>query len=216
MFTKVRDFFWPVFEKPTASELKEISRSERDDIKSIRETGWAAESSLAAEEARRVATEEDERRKTAESKSSNLLMVATAFIPLLTYLETAILEAKHETAPIWITLPILAVAVAYLCNAGWWAFRAVRVGNYHRVYPVDLVKIWRAGQSIQKRLVAETLVAIRKNQETVNNKVTAFKMAHEFLLRAIVAFSALLIVRIAFGLSSILKQPVLDPHYGWF
>ena len=216
MITKVRDFFWPVLDRPTASELKEISRSERDDIKSIQKAAWATKSNLAIEEARRLATEEDERRKTVESKASNLLVVATAFIPLLTYLETAILEAKHETAPIWITLPILAVAVSYLCNAGWWAFRAVRVGNYHRVYSIDLVKIWRAGKLIQKRLVAETLVAIRKNQETVNGKVTAFKMAHEFLLRAIVAFSALLIVRIAFGLSGILKQPVINLLYGGF
>src|SRR3990172_2255659 len=107
MISKVRDFFWPVLEKSTASELEDISRSEIDDIKSIQETDWATESQLAIEEARRLATEEDERRKTAESKASNLLVVATAFIPLLTYLEAAILESKHETAPIWITLPIL-------------------------------------------------------------------------------------------------------------
>lgn len=214
MIKNVRDFFWPVLDRSTASELKEISRSERDDIKSIQKAAWATKSKLAIEEARRLATEEDERRRTAESKASNLLVVATAFIPLLTYLETAILEAKHEAAPIWVTLPILAAAVAYLCNAAWWAFRTVQVGKYHRIYSNDLVKIWRTGKPIQKRLVAETLVAIRKNQETVNGKVTAFKMAHEFLLRAILAFSALLIVRIAFGLSDILKQSVINLLYG--
>lgn len=205
MIKKVRDFFWPVLDRPTTSELKEISRSENDDIKSIQKTSWAVESKLAVEEARRLAVEEDERRKTAESKASNLLVIATAFIPLLSYLETAILVTRRETAPIWITLPILAVAVAYLCNASWWAFQAVRVGNYQRVYPIDLVKIWRTGKPIQKSLVAETLVAIRKNQETVNGKVTAYKIAHDFLLRAIAAFSALLIVRIAFELTHIMK-----------
>ncbi len=216
MISKVRDFFWPVFEKPTASELEENSCSENDDIESIQETDWAAESNLALEEARRLATEEDERRKTAESKASNLLVVATAFIPLLTYLEAAILEAKHETAPIWITLPILAVAVAYLCNAGWWAFQTVRVANYYRVYPIDLTKIWRAGKRSQAKLVAETLIAIRRNQETVNGKVSSFNMSHKFLLRAIVAFSALLLVRIAFGLWSILEQPISVLLNRWF
>ena len=205
MIKKMRDFFWPVPVRPTASEQKENSQDERCEIECIRKANWADESELAIEEARRLSTEEDERRKTAESKASNLLVVATGFIPLLTYLETAILEAKYETAPIWITLPILAVAVAYLCNASWWAFQAVCVGNYRRVYPIDLVEIWQPGGSIRKSFVAETLVAIRKNQETVNDKVTKFTMTHKFLLRALVAFSTLLIVRIAFGLFGILK-----------
>lgn len=213
MIGKVRDFFWPVLERPSA-ELKDVLHSELADIKNIQKTNWKVESKLALEEAHRIASEEDERRKTAESKASNLLIVATALIPLLTYLETAIWDGNFETAPRWITLPLLAVAVAYFVNAGWWAFRTVRVGNYHCVYPRDLVKIWRAGKPIQRSLVTETLTAIRQNQETVNGKVTAFKMAHEFLLRAIVAFSALLIVRIAFGLSDILKQPVLNLLYG--
>ncbi len=216
MISKVRDFFWPVLEGPTVSDLKESSRSEREDIKSIQETGWAAESNLALEEAHRLATQEDERRNTAESKASNLLVIATAFIPLLTYLETAISEAKYETAPKWVTLPILAVAIAYLCNASWWAFQTVRVANYHRIYPIDLIKIWRAGKRRQAKLASEMLIAIRRNQETVNKKVSYFSMSHKFLLRAIVAFSALLITRITFGLFSILEKPISDLLYHWF
>jgi hypothetical protein len=216
MITKIRDIVWPVLESSTSSDNEKIARSENDDIKNIQKTDWASASKQAMEEAHRLATEEDERRKTAESKASNILVVATAFIPLLTYLETAILEAKYETAPIWITLPILAVAVAYLCNAGWWAFQTVRVANYHRVYSVDLIKIWRTRKSIQKKLVADTLIAIRRNQETVNKKVSSFNMSHKFLLRAIVAFSALLLVRIAFGLVNVYKQPVLDLVHHWF
>lgn len=216
MIKEIRNFFWPVLERPTVSENNRILRLEDDDVKEIKSVNWVAESSMALEETRRLVTEEDERRKTAESKASNLLVVATAFIPLLTYLETAILEGKHETAPIWITLPILGIAVAYLCNASWWAFQTVRVANYHRIYPSDLIKIWRTGKSIQKKLVAETLIAIRRNQETVNTKVSSFKMSHEFLLRAIVAFAALLLIRIAFGLANIYTQPVLDSIHRWF
>lgn len=216
MMTKVRDFFWPVLDRPTASELDELERSERDDIEGIQATRWTAESELALEEARRIASEEDERRKTVESKASNLLLVAAALIPLLTYLETVIWDGKLETAPTWLTLPILAAAVAYLGNAGWWAFQTIGVGNYHCVYPIDLVKIWRAGKAVQRRLVVEMLVAIRRNQETVNWKVSASKLTHAFLLRTIFTFSALLLVRIAFGLSSILKQPVLDLLHQWF
>lgn len=205
MITEVRDFFWPVLKKSTTSELDEICRSEINDIKSIQETDWAAESKLALEEARRLASEEDGRRKTAESKASNLLLVAATLVPLLTYLEAAIWDGKSTTVPTWITLFLLALAVAYLGNAGWWAFRTVDVGSYHRVYPIDLVEIWRTEEPIQKRLIIKMLVAIRRNQETVNCKVSASKMTHAFLLRAIMAFSALLLVRSSFGLWSILK-----------
>lgn len=204
MITKIRDFFWPVLERQTTCEVMESRRSESDDINSIQNTGWAAASKLALEEARRLASEEDERRKTAESKASNLLVVAAALIPLLTYLETAILDGKL-TAPTWMTLPLLAFAIACLCNACWWAFKTVGVGTYHRVYPIDLVKIWRAGKPIEKKLVVETFVAIRRNQETVNLKVSASEMTHKFLLRAVMAFSSLLLVRISFGLLGILK-----------
>ena len=205
MITKIRDFFWPVLERPTTCEVMESRRSESDDINSIQNTGWAAASKLALEEARLLASEEDERRKTAESKASNLLVVTAALIPLLTYLETAILDSKLANVPTWVTLPLLAIAVAYLGNAGWWAFKTVDVGAYHRVYPLDLVKIWREGKPIQKKLIIETFIAIRRNQETVNWKVSASKMTHAFLLRAVMAFSLLLMVRISFGLWGILK-----------
>lgn len=216
MTTKIRDFFWPVIEVPRASERKKLRRSELDEIKKIQHTDWSIDSKLAVEEARRIVSEEDERRKTAESKASNLLIVATALIPLLTYLETAIWDGKFESAPKWITLPLLAAAVTYLANAGWWAFRTVGVGSYNRVYPVDLVKIWRVGKAIPKQFIVEMLVAVRRDQETVNGKVSASKMTHAFLFRAVVAFSALLLVRIGFGLWSILRQPALDLVSRWF
>lgn len=216
MMAKLKDFVWPLLESPNGSELKKLRDSEHNDIKNIQKTDWISESELALEEARRLTTEEDERRRTAESKASNLLIVATALIPLLTYLEAAIWDGKLEMAPRWFTLPILALAVAYLANAGWWALRTVGVGTYHRVYSTDIVRIWRRRKLIRKRLVAETLIAVRRNQETINWKVSASKMTHAFLFRAIVAFSALLLVRITFGLLSISKQPVLDLLNRWF
>lgn len=210
MISKVRNFVWPILEKPTADEVGEMDRAEQTDLKLIQDAKWSEESNLALEEARRLAVTEDERRKTAESKASNLLLVATALIPLLTYLEAAILDAKVQTAPTWLTLPLLAVAVAYLSASGWWAFRAVSVDRYHCVYPVDLVNIWGKGKEVQRQLVIEMLSAIRRNQEMVNRKVSALKMTHEFLLRAAFSFSALVLLRVSFTLWLIIKTPILE------
>lgn len=210
MFVKLREFFWPILSSPCKCELDEISKSIDNDIKSIQDTDWGAEQELALEEARRLYSEEDERRKTAESKASNLLLVAVALIPLLTYLETMIWDGSHGSAPLWLTLPMLALAVAYLGNAGLWAFRTLTVGAYHRVYPADLINIWGGDKNIKLKLIIELMEAVRRNQEPINEKVSATKMTHAFLLRAVLAFSILLIIRIGFGLWCVSKQSILD------
>jgi len=206
MISTVRDFFWPVHDRPTKAELQTLTRSERTDVKKIRRTPWGSELDLALEEARRLVSEEEERRKTSESKASNLLLVTAALIPLLTYLEATIWDSKLTTAPTWLTLPILATAVAYLGCAAWWAFRTVDVGNYLRIYPTDLAKIWQAKRLIKKTLIVETLVAVRRNQETVNEKVSYSKMTHAFLLRAVLSFSALLLIRLGYAFFVIVKH----------
>jgi hypothetical protein len=206
MLIKLLDFLWPVLESPSKSDREKMQKLEDKDLKEIRETDWGHESDTAIEEARRIALEEDERRKTAESKASNLLMVAATLVPLLTYLETAVFDDKAELAPKVLTLPLLGLAIAYFGNAAWWAFRTVGVGSYHRIYPVDLTSIWRAPKkAVRKKFIAKMLSAVRKDQETVNQKVTSSKMTHAFLLRAVMAFSALLIIRISFQLLEILK-----------
>lgn len=207
MIASLKEALWPILEDWRPVELSEIRSANRDEIEDIGLSDWSVESGLALEEARRIANEEEERRKTAESKASNLLMVAAALVPILTSLETAVWDAKMGTAPKWISLPILAVAVLYLCWAALWALRTIATGNYVRVYHFDLVEIWKNEQEIKRKLVAETLLATRMNQDAINKKVSASKMAHAFLFRAILAFCLLLLVQAGFELWA-----VLSPH----
>jgi hypothetical protein len=121
-----------------------------------------------------------------------LLVIAT-LVPLLTYLETAIWDARLGTAPRWFTLPVLAVSVGYLAGAAVWALRAVSVGTYHRVGAADLIKLW-SSSSVLDGLINETLIAVHRTQDQINAKVSAIKMTYAFTVRAIVGFFALLLV----------------------
>jgi len=206
--TSLSETLWPTLEDWRPAELSEIRNGNHDEMEDIRSADWSNESALALEEARRIAKEEEDRSKTAESKASNLLLVAAALVPLLTSLETAVWDAKMGTAPKWISLPVLAVAVVYLCWAALWSLRVIAASNYVRVYHADLVHIWKDRQEIKKKLATETMLATRLNQDTINKKVSALRMAHAFLFRAILAFCLLLLVQASFELWA-----VLFPHF---
>lgn len=209
IFNWLKELLWPSLEEWRPAELSDIRYTNIEEVEDIRSTIWCVESELALEEARRIANDEEDRRKTAESKASNLLMVAAALVPIFTSLETAIWEAKMGTAPKWISLPLLAVAILYLCWAALWSLRSMATSQYHRVYHADLIKIWEVGQDIKTRLVKEILLATRRNQDEINNKVSCLKMGHAFLFRAIIAFCFLLLVQAGFELCSTLTPHVI-------
>jgi hypothetical protein len=199
----LRDFIWPTLERLSAAQLEAMQVQERQDIEAVRTATFGTEVETALDQARRIDHDEDERRKTAEARASNFLLVLAALIPLLTYLETSIWDAKVGTAPKWITLLLLSIAVAYLAAAAFWALRTILVRTYHTIGVRDLVASMVAQQP-KEELAKQTLIGARRNQNTINVKVSAVKMAHEFMLRAVLAFCALLLVQGAFELIHVL------------
>ena len=97
MFMKIIDFFFPYVKNSTPEELEQSENERSDEIKKIEQKSWGSATSVALEEARRIAEEEDRRRLNSESKASTILMVTMALIPLLIYVETNILS--NETGP---------------------------------------------------------------------------------------------------------------------
>lgn len=185
---QIFDLVWPTLEGGPPEPVPQ------QEINTLREAKLPQKASLALSEAQRIASDEEDRRKTAESKASNFLLVAAALVPVLTYLETSIWDAKLGTAPKWLTLIILSVAVAYLIAAVVWALRTVAVGTYHRVGSSELLQILRQ-KNIEAHLARETLVVTRLNQDEINRKVSGVKMTHLFMVRTILAFCVLLLVQ---------------------
>jgi len=193
----LRDIIWPTLEKLSQTQIEAIRDEENKIVAAVGTASFSTEVETALDQARRIDHDEDERRKTAEAKASNFLLVLAALVPLLTYLETSIWDAKAGTAPRWITLFLLSIAVAYLAGAAFWALRTISVGNYHTIGVADLLACM-IRQQPKEELAKQTLIAARRNQNTINSKVAAVKMAHEFMLRGVLAFCALLLVQAAF------------------
>ena len=203
MLIIIRDYFWPILKDFSEAEKNEIKQEEVDELDKINKTDWALDYNFALQESHRIAEDEEARLKTVESKATNLLLFIGALIPLLTYLEPVTKIANIKSTPLWIVIVLLILAIVYLCKAGLWAFRTLNVGNYHRVYSKDLVKSWEAKDASKNKLIKEILSATRKNQESINSKVTALKMTHAFLLRAILTLATLFLIRLFFELWNI-------------
>lgn len=187
--SKISDLIWPTLEQATPDPSQEV------EVQAIRAADFSHNLPLALMEARRLSNEEDDRVKSTEAKASNFLLVAAALVPLLTYLETSIWDGKLGTAPKWVTLLILGIAVAYLAGAVVWALRTVRVSTYHGIGATDIVSTWNERREIEPWLAKETLVAVRMNQTGINAKVSAVKMTYAFMVRAILSFCLLLLVQ---------------------
>ena len=191
---RIVDFIWPTLEDWDPSELSQERMSNLDDVEAIQASQWRAHSEDALEEARRIASEEDERRRNTENKASTYLLVCAALVPLLTYLEDGIWQEKLGTAPRWLSLPILMIAILYLMRAGLWAFRVLDVGSFARLDANSLIGAWKAPGDPRPRLIREILTAERYNRGITNRKVSSIKMAHHFIVRVFFIFGILLLV----------------------
>lgn len=198
MPSSLRELFWPVLEDWSPSHRVESHDSRESDADLIQRVNWTKNINLAVDEARRIAAAEEDRKKTAETKASNLLLVAVALIPLLIY--TSIPNDASLTFQSGIETFFLLAGVIYLARTVLWAFWVVSTGTFHRVYPVDLVDIWEKSlDNAPNELVAELLSSVRRNQDAINGKVSALKMAHEFLLRSFISLLVLYVLRNLFG-----------------
>lgn len=187
------DLIWPRLIIPEGDAERQNQALDAD-IHAIQQAKWKKKPGLALAEAHRIADREEDRRQGADSKASSYLLVIAALIPLLTYLESTVWEQKFGTAPRWLSLLILGVAVSYILAAGYWAFKTLKVGRFHTLGANDLITAWTAADP-ENLLVNEILSNYRKNSARVNKKITCIKMAQEFLQKAIFAFGLLIIVQ---------------------
>lgn len=195
------ELFWPILQRATAAEIADEREGQRRQIEQIEAMAISAEADLAYEAARTVYEEETERVKSADNKAFQYLLVCAAIISLLTYLESAIWDGKLGTAPRWVSLSVLLVAVAYLIRAALWSLGVLTTRTHHLVGASDIVEMWTR-RSPRSRLTKNVLIATIQNHDGINRKISCVKMATAFLSRAIMAFGVLLFIEIVWELAN--------------
>ncbi|MCW2305380.1 hypothetical protein M2324_003802 [Rhodovulum sulfidophilum] len=198
---KVIHFFWPFLESPRPCEI-ESSRARLEQQKdSIRNFSPERECDKALEEALRISDAEEKRRNGSDQKASTYLVVVSTLVPLLVTLAATVWESKVGSAPMYFNMCALALSVLYVSYAGVWAFRVLEVSVSHRIGVSDILGSWSENEPTIE-ITKKTLLCTVQNQDGINRKITSIKMAHAFLLRALLAFSIILLVNIVFYFAS--------------
>lgn len=145
-------------------------------------------------EAQRIVDAEAERRRSSDNKAAIYLAAIAAVLPLLASTETIFWDQSAGLAPVELTVWPMLATIIYLGAAGFWAVRVLRVSATSRV---DVEDVAGLQTNAAKALAVEHLKAAYASRDTTNSKVSSLKLAHEFALRAAVAFAILLVTETA-------------------
>lgn len=201
----LREFFWPRLEPLGPEDVEKQDERREGDRARIDALDLSRDGDVALEEARRMADSEAERRRGTDQKAATYLPLVVALVPLILAVVSSLWEKKAGSAPSWLNMPLLGLAVMYTAAAGLWAFRVLEVGISHEAGLGDFEVAWRA-QHPARTFARRILHYTRLNQHPINWKVSCIKMAHAFLLRAFITFTLLLILNILWYLVVLMWQ----------
>ncbi|WP_057414571.1 hypothetical protein [Pseudomonas cannabina] len=189
-------WLWPVLVEMTPDDKAENDQWMRGMASSVKEGNWSKDSDVALDEARRLFDAEVDRRKGADAKAGVYLAAITALIPVLVSLLPTLWNDKASKVLGLALLFIFACAVAYLLRAGGWAFKTLKVSGFTQLGPGELASSWKKADP-RERLAKQLSLAVLTNYPLVNKKIDGIKMTHEYLLRAFLSFSLLMVVQAA-------------------
>ncbi|WP_285425358.1 hypothetical protein [Pseudomonas sp. efr-133-TYG-103a] len=162
---------------------------------SVQAGDWSTDSDVVLDESRRLFDAEVDRRKGADAKAGIYLAAITALIPVLVSLLPTLWSDKSSKWLGCIGLVLFGLAVAFLLRAGAWAFSTLKVAGFAQLGPGELANAWK-GSSPKAGLAKQLARAVLHNYSLVNEKVTGIKMTHEYLLRAFLTFTILLVLQV--------------------
>ncbi|MCP1463359.1 MULTISPECIES: hypothetical protein [unclassified Pseudomonas] len=195
---KLKDWLhwvWPTLIPLSPTQQAEDVEWKQGIAASVQAGDWSTDSDVVLDESRRLFDAEVDRRKGADAKAGIYLAAITALIPVLVSLLPALWSDKSSKWLGCIGLVLFGLAVAFLLRAGAWAFRTLKVAGFAQLGPGELANTWK--ESSPKAGLAKQLArAVLHNYSLVNEKVTGIKMTHEYLLRAFLTFTILLVLQV--------------------
>lgn len=195
---------------PTVIPLSPIEQAADTEWKqqiaaSVRDGDWTTDSEVVLEESRRLFDAEVDRRKGADAKAGIYLAAITALIPVLVSLLPTLWSENSSKWLGCVGLVLFAFAVAFLLSAGAWAFRTLKVAGFAQLGPGELAITWKES-SPRAGLAKQLARAVLHNYSLVNEKVTGIKMTHEYLLRAFLTFTILLVLQVVWPVGAWLVE----------
>ncbi|KAA0986243.1 hypothetical protein FQ192_24150 [Pseudomonas sp. ANT_J12] len=188
-------WFWPIIQRLPPDAQADYDTWMKGIGDSVKEGDWAKDSEVALDEARRIFDAETDRRKSADAKAGIYLAAITALIPVLVSLLPSLWNDKASKVLSVTSLFVFTWAVAYLLRAGGWAFSTLKVAGFTQVGPGEIATCWKKEEP--KVALAKSLaMAAFLNFPSANQKVTGIKMTHEYLLRAFLSFTVLMVVQV--------------------
>ncbi|NBA82303.1 hypothetical protein GVN15_16805 [Pseudomonas putida] len=188
-------WLWPTVIPLSITEQAADAEWKRQITASVRDGDWTTDSEVVLEESRRLFDAEVDRRKGADAKAGIYLAAITALIPVLVSLLPTLWSDKSSKWLGCVGLMLFAFAVAFLLSAGAWAFRTLKVAGFAQLGPGELATTWKES-SPRAGLAKQLARAVLHNYSLVNEKVTGIKMTHEYLLRAFLTFTILLVLQV--------------------
>jgi hypothetical protein len=189
------DLIWPLPDRVTAAQRTEYEKEDKEDLERIK--GWQGESdpenNLFLDAARRVLDEETQRKASADTRATAFIAAIATLIPLMTWALGSSPPACERGIPCIAWAAVFTVAVIYLARAALWSLRTLAVANYHVIGVNDLVRIsGKNKKQATTELIKKTLFCARKNQDTINAKLTDIKIAQRCLVNGIIVLACLL------------------------
>lgn len=199
---------WPTLVPLSPTEQTDEAEWRQGIVESVRDGNWSTDSDVVLDESRRIFDAEVDRRRGADAKAGIYLAAITALIPVLVSLLPTLWSDKSSKWLGCISLLLFGLAVAFLLRAGAWAFRTLKVAGFAQLGPGELALTWK--ESLPKAGLAKQLAhAVLHNYALVNEKVTGIKMTHEYLLRAFLAFTILLVLQVVWPVGAWVVEEII-------
>jgi hypothetical protein len=196
---------WPVVIDLSPAQKAADDEWMRSIATSVRQGNWSKDSEVALDESRRLFDAEVDRRKGADAKAGIYLAAITALIPVLVSLLPSLWNDKLNKVLGFTGLFVFAWAVTYLLRAGAWAFSTLKVSGFTQLGPGEIAASWKK-DSPKAALAKQLSIAVLCNYSLVNRKITGIKMTHEYLLRAFLGFTLLMVIQVVWPVGNWLVE----------
>jgi hypothetical protein len=177
IFSKIREFIWPLLEKGPNPELellypKDITTNEKYLEKTLEYTIKEYES-------------EEERRKTVESKSSHFIGTISVVTSIVLAITSFLVKSDEFGFFTFLLVFLLFVLTIYMARTVWFSIKVLERAVYFTISIKDFL-IKEIDDKYYEKLILTITNKIRKNTITINMKVNYMTMAQEYFKRAIV------------------------------